>query len=273
MPTYKTTWIFNQSRYGWTESWYFDQPNPEYALEIAKKLAIKRTDLLANNVLLEYIRISDIDVLSDSLVFGIQKWGTRDQPRGDTPWNAIYCRVEAGSAYRRQMWLRGIPDDWIQLEASNPADNPIDPTLQAAFNAFRSALTNNAFKLKVISKDIGDVTERPVTALGQNGSGQIVFSAVGLTSQPGDEFRSKKWSGPDKKQLNGVFKVVTNTGAAVTIAKKYTDLTAPDEDSGGKLVARIVKYKDITDAKIMRVAKRNTGRAFFVQAGRRKRVK
>lgn len=270
MPQFRATFIFNQNRYGWTESWHREDSNPDNMLEQAKKLATKRRMLASSEVKLEYIRISDVAVVGDSLVHAYDQWGSGPLPDADTPWNAIYCRVESGSKYRRQMYLRGVPDDWIKLTAGNPNANPIDSALDTAFKAFRSQLLAGGWQLKTVSKEPGDAVEKNIGAITQDTEGRIAFQITGLSSATGDEFRVKSYQGPDKKVLNGVYKVVSNNGTIVVVPKKYNLLTDPVSNSGGKAVPRVVRYQLITEAKIMRCAKKSTGRAFFVEAGRRK---
>lgn len=270
MPTYKATFVFNQGRLGWSESWYLEQSNSDFALAQAGSLAALRQKLLASGVNLEYIRVSDVAIAGDANVKLIDEWGTTQIDGADTPWNAIYVRIQAGDQYRRQMWLRGVPDAWIAPTLGNPASNVWPGALTSALDKFVAKLKNVPFKLKVISKDTGDIVEKDITSITEDGSHRIVFGIAGLTGAVNDTFRVKKFSGPDKAQLNGVYTIVSNSGTAVVVPKKYADLESPPEDSGGKAVARVIKYKDITDGTLIRLAKRNTGRAFFAPAGRRR---
>lgn len=269
MATFKATFIFNFGKVGWSEVWYRESSNPDEMLEIAKKLGGVRVRALATDVQLEYIRISDVAVAGDSLVAGIGQWGTETTGDPDTPWNSVYMRYESSSLYRRQFHWRGLPDDWVKPTGTNLNQDPWDARFRTVYQAYTSSLKNNSWMMKVISKDPGDITPKNITGISADGQGRITFAVAGLTGDVNDTFRVKFYNGPDKKLLNKVYTIVSNNGAAVVVPDKFADLSDPNANTGGKAIARITKYKIVTDGIPLRYAAKRTGRAFFVPAGRR----
>jgi len=271
MPTFQCVTIFNQGKTGWSETWYWTGSNYDQALTNLRGLATPRKGLLGSGATIEYLRVSDVAVKGDSQVQLVQEWGTSgDPPNADQPWNAVYVRCEAGPLYRRQVWLRGLPDEWIAPAGSNPAKPELNADLAGALAKFRSALINRAFQLRVIQKDGAGGVQTPVTGITAGDGGRARIAVGTPQGNVGDTFRMSDWSGPDKKLLNGVHKIAAVGAGYVEIGTKFSDLTSPAEDVGGKAKPRIFIYVTVEDLIQIRAAKRNTGRAFFSPRGRRK---
>lgn len=269
MATYQCVFIFNQGRYGWTETWYKTGSTHEAVVPLSTTLATRRTRLLATGASIEAVRISDVTIAGDSVAFPLGKDGTVQTQGADTPWNAIYCRVNSGALYRRQLWLRGIPDVWIELENGNVLRNTVAGALNTAFNAFRTTLVGDGWLMKCIQKDGPGATFIDVTAFSLNVDGFLQFSIAGLAGVPGDTFRISKAQGPNPKLVNGVYTIRSNNGAVVVSTYKPGEAFDPADYANLKAKPRIIQYNGISDGRIMRPAKRSTGRAFFVQRGRR----
>lgn len=269
MAKFLCTMIFNQGRYGWTESWYRDSSDYFTALQALTNLATRRTSLLGSGARIEVAKVSDVEAVGDSKDSTIGLDGMIQQLGADTPWNAIYARINAGGLYRRQMWLRGIPDAWIALTAGNPNVNPLDGILSSAFNTFKNYLVSQAWLLRVILKTGAGATETTVTAFSINGDGKMVFNVAGVPGGPGDTFRIKYAVGPNPKLVNGVYTIQSNLAGVITTTTTAPDGLVPGDYNGMKHRPRIISYESITDGVIKRCGKRSTGRAFFVQAGRR----
>lgn len=274
MPTYKVDWIFNQGRAGWTETWYASHTTIEDAMKVGKEGAAVRARLLGQGARLEHVRVSDVDILRDSLAEDVNVVPSNDGSIADTPWNAILCRINATELYRRQLWLRGVPDIWIDLDLGNPNANLGRVLARPQFDAFIAWLKRTpGYMLKVISKTGQGTTGPLISSLTANGLGRVVLHAAGSLANPGEQIRMSGWTGPDAALLNGVFRVVDRDAATVTIDLQFALLTDPNSNNNGKVRTRKQVYTEVTGGAILRCRKRSTGRAFFAPVGRRRRVR
>lgn len=271
MATYKGTMIFNQGRAGWSESWYLQASSHQQAADKLQTVGPTRMKLLGGGASIEYWRVSDVAILGDSAIVVTNEWAlSTGVTSADEPWDAVYVRVEAGPLYRRQMWLRGIPDEWAGPAGGFPGGNPNNSFLTGALDKFKAKAKAVPFQLRCIEKEGAGAVKTPITALAADGSGRTVMSVAVAQGAVGDEFRVREYTGPDKKLLNGVHKISAVGAGTVTVPLKFADLTDPNANAGGKATPRIIVYKDVTDIIPLRMAKRNTGRAFFLPVGRRK---
>ncbi len=271
MATYIGTTIFRQGGAGWSESWYLSASNHDQALEKLQSIGPTRAKLLGGGAAVEYQRISDVAIKGDSKITVINEYAlSSGVTAADEPWDAVYVRVEAGPLYRRQMWLRGIPDEWAGSAGGFPGTNPNNNFLSNAMDKFAAKLKAVPMQLKCIDKEGAGGTKTPITGLAADGSGRTVVSVAVSQGAVGDEFRISGYDGPDKAKLNGVHKIAAIGAGTVTIPLMFASLTAPAENAGGKAQPRIIVYKDVTNLIIMRMAKKSTGRAFFLPVGRRR---
>lgn len=273
VATWKTTFIFNEGKSGWSETWYKTGASLSTTINniLTDALVLKglRTPLLGQGCVLEAIRISDVAIRGDSKLWSAFLTAPTDQTQSaDAAGFSMLCRVEAGSLYRRQQWLRGIRDDWLVRDIVT--GQPIaPPALTTAYTAFRLQLINDHWQLRCIDKEAPNLIVSPITGFIADGTNTKVLAAGFAGVQVGDEVRVRGIVGPDAKALNKVWKVLAADAAGVTIGLPFASLIAPALDLLGKLQTRVVVYKDITDAEMLRLATRQTGRAFFVPRGRR----
>jgi len=274
MPQYKLTLVFNQGRTGWTETWYAFKSNTEIMMTALKNVATYRQRLLGAGASIEYLRVSDVAILQDSTVQPITSWGSNSAPpSADQPWNAVYCRCEATDMYRRQVWLRGLPDEWIDPAGDNPASPAVNPPYNRPLLQFQNALINNGFQLRVINKEGSAGANTAITGISAGDAGRTRLAVGTAPGAVGDEFRVSQFTGPDKALLNGVKKIAGAGAGYVEIATPFSSLTAPASNVGGKSKPRQIAYREVTSLQAIRTAKRSTGRAFFLPVGRRKRAK
>jgi len=267
MPVYASTMIFNQGKHGWSETWYQTVSTHAQALGALINLSTKRSLLLGTNAGIEYLRVSDVSVPFDAEVT-VTGTDVIVQPTFcDTPWNAIYCRVNAGPKYRRQVWLRGIPDVWILFNANNIS--PLNPILEQVFRNFRQSLISNGFQLRVIDKEGFAGVPLDVTAMAVAGD-YISYNVPGVAGvKVGEMVRIAKTTGPDRKKLNGRRKIRAIAGTVLTLDVKADDIADLGANIPGEFWYQKIAYKNVESGSVIRPAKRDTGRAFFVSAGRR----
>lgn len=273
MATFKVTFIFNEGRQGWSETWYKTPSGTGAgaieARDSAITLAGLRKVLLGEGAQLEAIRVSNVAIRGDSLVYAFNLTTPSNPDRAaDLPSNGMLARVEATDLYRRQMWLRGMRDEWIIRNIVT--GEPIIPAaLTAAFMAFNDELVARQWQLRVIDKEGPNFHEAMVTAIAAAGVYTNLAVAGFGGAAVGDEVRVHGFVGPDQVLLNKVFKILAADADGVTIPLLFASLTNPAANIQGKVASRVIVYKAITTSAIMRLAARKTGRAFFVPRGRR----
>jgi len=272
MATFACTFIFNWARQGWSETFYHTDSDIDTAMNAAILLSGSRYPLLGKPAYLEAIRVSDVAVLRDSKVHFPSVNQSTSSLTADTVSNAWLVRIESGALYRRSFFLRGVPDSWIQYtpEAALPI---IAGAFASAFTTFREQLINGNWQLKVFDKVAGAAQAVDVLALEQSLLGWVTVSlAVPAGVVPGQTVRLAGFDHVNtatKKLLNGTHKVVSIEASDITINLKWADLVSPSDFIMGKLYRHITTYVAITKANLVYPRARQTGRAFFVPAGRR----
>src|SRR5262245_14297741 len=119
MPTYQVTFIFNSERQGWAETFYFTGSSSDAAMAAALPVGQARIKLLGNTHQLEAIRVSDVNILGDSKVDeSLNNQNIITVPSGarDNVSSAVLGRATAEDKYRRQIWVRGMPDAYTQYD-------------------------------------------------------------------------------------------------------------------------------------------------------------
>ena len=116
---YKLTYFVNCEKQGFTESWYGTADSADLAMKAAKGAAQDRANCIGQPAFIEAIRVSDETVLGDALIdftpFRNNQAATIGTAR-DQAAAAILCRAQAqNNLYRRQLWMRAVPDNWIQF--------------------------------------------------------------------------------------------------------------------------------------------------------------
>jgi len=271
MATFQLTTVFNQGRSGWSETWYCQASTHEQAITKLKSVLPRRQGLLGGGASIEYIRVSDVAITGDSQVQHLQDWAISTSPTGaDEPWDGVYVRCEAGPLYRRQMFLRGIPDAWAGPAGGFPGSPPNNGEMTQAVAKWASAAKNNGFQLRCANKEGAGAVKTPITSFASGTGGRTTFVVSVDQGAVGDFFKISGYEGPDKKLLNGRHKIIEKAGTSYTIKLRYLDITDPTENTGGKASPIVIVYKDLEEVQIIRMAKRSTGRAFFLPVGRRK---
>lgn len=271
MAVYKCTLIFNQDRNGWTETYYTIAATFAQATSYLDTMVAYRQTMLGKGSALEAYRLSDENVIGDALLRPIP-WTDADGKAGvtDTPWNSALIRLEAGSLYRRSLFLRGLPDEWIQKDDVTFRDKLI-PDFRSALDKFFQAITSlRPFHLKVLKKDNVSPNGVAITTLSADPVDNYTICTAPLHEcQTGQKCLIRKFIGPDAGLLNRSWNVISVDGDAVKISLKFASMQAPLDNYNGKIIARNTDYVPITLARFMRFTSRKTGRAFFVSRGRR----
>jgi hypothetical protein len=193
----RATFFLEDGAYAWTETHYVigSPPNLTEPLKIARTLADARTMLLptysgdmgpGGGPQMTELRVSFDDVWRDSLIDPNVKRGSPGakynkeleedpNPRPEVPYSTALIRLQAGSLYRRSMYMSGVPQKII-IDPNGPfAGN--DAAWLSAFNKYKKLLagdgTNWGFKVALKTGD--GVTEKFITGV------QIAAGLVTLT--------------------------------------------------------------------------------------------
>lgn len=270
MATYQLTTVFNQGRAGWSETWYCQASNHEQAITKLRGVLPRRQNLLGGGASIEYIRVSDVTIKGDSQVQQLQNWSVSTSPMGaDEPWDGVYVRCEAGPLYRRQMFLRGIPDDWAGPAGAFPGSPPLNGTMTDALKRWSAAAIAQGFQLRCTEKEGAGAVRTPIDALGTDAQGRTTFTCTANLGAVNDRFIVSAYEGKDRKLLNGRHKILVKAGNVYTVKLRYALLEDPADNTGGQGRPELIVYKELEEVVIIRMAKRATGRAFFLPVGRR----
>ena len=267
----KLTYFFNAQKIGWSEIWYKTVDNLDEAMASALAIAQPRANLLGKGSVIEAIKVSDETISGDSKLDATEwkqaKAGVVADLR-DTPWNAWLIRAAAGTFYRRAQWFRGIPDDWLQIDATTFTQKK-PPDFVAAFNSWRDQAIKQKLQLRALAKEDAVAPAKVITKLEiEAGVWKITAPNHGFAAlQP---IRIKGVKGDNVDDVNGVWQIFSPT-ADTFLIPETAPLTPFLYKGGGVARKREVRYYDITEFQYLRAGKRNTGRAFFVPLGRRRR--
>jgi hypothetical protein len=254
------------NKYGWSESYVINRNSPSDAIGPAGDLIIARRKILAWNVELTYLRLSDVSVFRDSRVITLPPGTSKAyQPElSGEPWTVVLARLEGTDLYRKNIYLRGVPDDVLVATA---AGSSLSTQYDKDVKAFLAHLIKNQWGFMV--RDRNPALQGQVTDVdGITAPGVLaVTTKVAHGLADGDKVIIRGVKGP--KAANGVHEVRVTGAGGVT---KFLMLGVDDTRlyvSGGvwRFYSSILKLPD--SATIVRVAKRDTGRPFDSPHGRR----
>jgi len=270
VPQYKVTFLFNQNRLGWSETYYINLSSLPAVLTATIALEKARSPMLGTGSVLEAARISDVDKPRQCSLYPADELPLNEEFT-DTAWNGILVELCAGNnEYHRSLILRGVPDVWIVYNPTT-GQMAVTNTATKAFGNFLVQL-KKGWQMRVVSKDDADVNKRDVTQINSALNGMVDVTIPGTTAKAGEKIRFTDFAGPDKKKLNKTFEVLKVVGDVVEIRLVAASLTDITENGGGKAWHHKIVYRPITDGATFRPAKKSTGRAFFVPRGRRPKL-
>lgn len=287
MPT-RFTIVFNSCKQGWTETWYNAQPFEINASKLlGTRLCERRQELLGRGAFIEGFRISPVTATGGPTGIGVVVPGPMPSgfrpPRGNNFANlegleevAWLCAAQTQSGRKRQVWLRGVLDDWVIRLTSNNCAFDIPADFAAAFGRFKEFLLTggfNAWQLQVLNNDVGVSPIRQIANITLDATNtfyQITTTeAHGFTA--GQRVRIRGAKGENVSRALGYRTIRTVVGPLEFIINQ-TALTSPDVKYFGKGTVRLLSYdyQPFSNFEIMRVSNRKTGRALFVRRGRRR---
>jgi len=286
----KVTFIFNLSRWGWSETYYWQAGTGGFteAKADVMKLAAYRLACCSRTVVLDGIRIADLANKGSTQVVGVGNGnaGTTSYDPQE-PWLAFLTTLSAvgvssGLVYRREFLWRGLPNRWNGWNTSAPTAPNLLMDWQTPMENFLRSITNTLagytgqWSLLVNNKDITANPYVPVKAVNvvQPGSFWQIDAPLLLGAKIGDKIHIGKAKGYG---IGGLI------GDAIITAIDPTDLTLyttsrrqcgpPQQPILTKpAMARATKplLIPLTGWAPERWVKRDTGRPFAVTVGRRR---
>jgi len=269
MAAHKVTFIFNQSRHGWSEVWYKDASTLRDIRVPAAQLAAARSRLLGEGSKLEAIRIATVDKPYKHI---LQPFKAPESFNGSPTDQAPACVLarlhDLDLAYSRLVTLRGCPDIEITYdEAGNP--EPIVGVFADRFQQFVTELKQLGFGWKARSVTGAGGTLHTVNGMSLDGSRRLTFDIPGFTGAVGEKFTLSGFVGDFDPSPNGTHQIRSNAAGIVTTNTVMPIGWEPNGWTLGKARLVAIAYPLPETGVLLRPGKRDTGRAFFVSRGRR----
>lgn len=270
----QVTFYFEMGKQGWTESWYLDTGASAARTEVLN-YARTRLAMCSSRTTLEAVRISDVDVAGDSDFLTNRDLPIRiGQAPGvrDVTQVALVVRFETEARKRRIMHLRGLPDAWMVFNVNGvfaPPDDLVDRWQDFARVIGR---TDTPWKIRVKPLE-DDAPFKRISGVSIEDAGPFLpkITVAGVNAPQRGWLEIKGFKSSDLEELNGIHLVVDKGGLD---SEHYVRSKTPINPGTGPLIlgglARhlVYAYAPVHAATMLRPGKRDTGRAFFVQAGR-----
>lgn len=263
----RATFFFKSSSgYGWSETLFSNVVDLTTVMARAQTLLPLRVSLNGSDCQLAFIRVSDDSIFRDSLIFSVPRDSrigkNPDFGECDIPNTCFNVSLRAGALYRRELAMRGIPDNMVTKGGE------FDPSAQwrANFTAWVGGLIAGAWGIRAIDNTVAAVG---IAGLLQDPNapysiGIITGNAHNLAIN--DEINITKLRGA--RQVRGrhrVFSITSPTGFSL-----HTRVLI-DPYTGGGLVRKVsFNVFPITSGQVMRVSHREAGRPFDSPTGRHK---
>lgn len=225
MPNYNLIFQFSGYSYGWQERWALNGVAVGRALIVGDAFRLARQTLMGSSVQLTRWVIRDIDVRNSAFATSLATSAASPivGEEMDTPWNSVLVfPTGGGAAYRRRLWLRGVPDGAITFDAAGaPFLSPAFKNLITAFVTVGNVnnigwRVQNAALLANAPKQIGGLAVDAIGRVQINcpAHGFTVGTKIGVSKVTGLNLRQQR---PGRKSVNGYWTV-----AAVLDANNFS---------------------------------------------------
>jgi len=258
---------------GWSEVfWRFADADLKQTLTFAETLAPLRTKLLAQNVRLLEVRVSDVDELRDSFISDKQFFAPKvaNPLAANMPFTSMLLRCESGSLYRRSLYLRGFP---AEVTYPYPEGDEVVNQWIKDFDKWKAKLLNTGdnWQFKALSKD---------PAMGPHKISVVIPSVPNplytLVQVPGQVFTTLESLRIAKLKdvefagnaPNGVWSAFNPIANSFEIATGFPD--GGQYKGGGVVYRRVSTFVPITKVVPLRMTRRKVGRPIGSPKGRRK---
>lgn len=273
MAVWKISLLFNQGRAGWSESWYSDDTvgaNPE---QVAPALLVARNKLCGSGAYAEAYRITDTERLGNVTVSSTGFAVETSALAVDVASNIVLAQVTNGTKYRRPVYLRGVPDEWIVRSDTRMEVEP-SPDARLAFNSFLNFLIGEKIGFRTYSREgaLGDGVD--IGRWSETAGLGLTFKCAGLAAVAGDRVMIRRVKGAvpaDARKVNRSWYPVALGGDEYALPLSAEDVPSFAALAGGKAYIRRSIFRAVVAGSLVRIASRKIGRAFFAPRGRRSR--
>jgi hypothetical protein len=254
MAIMKATLLFNTPTAGWSESYYRNIGVSENIGAIANTLAAARRLLLGDLVSIVGFRTQNLSIRGSTALFPTPLKGTITG-QADTPWQSLLVQASQGGQNKRNLILRGLPDNCI-------ANGVYDPSylfltnLQTFFGVLKS------YNFGTLTQ----VSSGPLDFVTVDATGLVTFPAdpAWTDGQKAKFYRSVDSQGVT---LTGIYTSL-QTGTATT--RKLKQWAPGRLATNGQIIGLFPVLQAWNTLTALRAVKRNVGRPFGLQRGRRK---
>lgn len=272
----KFTMLFNFAQTGFSESWYYNGSPPGGSLPLLsgdfKALADARTLMSAKYVDIVGCRLSDTEnprmTMTQFLFSKFQ--GSAAPDVASNAWMALVRGVALRG--RRQLWLRGIPDDQIEWDAGAQRWLP-QGSIASALTNYQNVLKAGPWRMRVVqSAKAAGAANKAINAIAPTAAG----GGVELTGPAGVDPDTAQIVSGFKKPLgflNGTYLPRTgftlSGGKVVLLNRALSAFQALGYVGGGAIRPQSFEYIAIDKVELEFPRERKTGRPFFGPRGRR----
>lgn len=272
--TAKVTFIFNFQKQGWSETWFAPASDTREALATARVVAQARANLLGRDGRIEAVKVSDVLIPADNrtsfqpAIFPNRPVAANIGWLTDQAPTSVLVRASSSELYRRQLWLRGMVDDWVRWSVD--LKRMIwTQEFNNYFGPYRDALINNRYCIRALSRVGGIAPLRQIGAITTSLSGRYAITAQAHLAANVDKVRITGVKGTNVEQVNGLWQVFNVTANTFEIPLSVPAGVTLLYKGGGKVRKRVNGYFEVDRLEPQRIGTRKVGRAFFVPAGRR----
>lgn len=261
---------------GWTESWYdTSSASLDAAFDKAKQLATARGGLCGLGTEVSAWQVTDVfnPRLTQSSDFFSNAVNNADEAQGNPSDGFLAiatCRPDQGS---RQVWLRGLPDDWVKFDPTVGRYQPVG-AFQNAWRTFRNFLLKNNWKLRTLRSRKNSNVKSRVTALEvlpATGWARLTLDIAG-TFNPTVNAIVSGFKYP-LQHLNGAYPFPTgysfDAGKIVLTNRVIGALQQLTYNGGAWVREQEFVYNQVTDVQIRRPGDRKVGKVSNLPVGRR----
>jgi hypothetical protein len=289
-PVLRASMVFKAGDNGWTESWFIPGSDPTAVLPSWIANCPIRAKLLGTYAAIVGQRLAvepaNGVVETRSLIFPGSAVAAPDSVR-DTSWNAVVCLCRGSVGTRRNMWIRGVPDDAIYYDEvtglevqSATIANGLAAWVAVAVKAGQQFLIRCRAKVVIppppAAPPAGVFVMGGLT-LAAGYTDRYVVSVPNHTYVLGQTITTRKARRAGLPWLGGIFVVLnplnvgTPTATFEIVVKGRVTSSVTDYEGGMYWIPISYVYDPIQSINYTRYASKRPGKILFVSPGRRRR--